>query len=150
MKQQLSILVGLVLAFCAAEAAPVLNNLDKEGCAIFGYDPVAFFTIGQPVKGRGEFTTEHGGARYRFASRKHKELFEANPAKYVPQFGGYCAFGVSRGALAPIKIEAWQIVNGRLLMQKSESIRDEFNQDSSGNLKKADANWPGLVIKKGK
>lgn len=139
------------LAFVpGARAERELLNLDKNGCAIFGYDPVAFFTLGQPAKGRPEIESRHGGARYWFASKKHQELFEREPSKYLPQFGGYCAYGVSRGALAPIRIEAWQIVNGRLLMQKSERIREDFNRDPQGNLKRADANWPKLVEEKGR
>jgi YHS domain-containing protein len=127
-----------------------LLNLDKEGVAIQGYDPVAFFTVKAPVKGNPEFSAEHDGAIYRFHSAKNRDLFKAEPAKYAPQFGGYCAYGVSRNALAPIRIEAWQIVDGRLLMQKSEGIRDDFNRDPAGNLSKADGHWPDLVAKKGK
>lgn len=140
------------LTVSAAEPAPekALHNLDKEGVAIQGYDPVAFFTVGAPVKGRPEFESTYRGAKYRFHSAKNKAAFDAEPAKYEPQFGGYCAYGASRGALAPIKIEAWQIVGGRLLMQKNEGIRDDFNEDAPGNLKKADANWPALVEKKGR
>lgn len=126
-----------------------LLNLDKDGIAIQGYDPVAFFTVKAPLKGNPAFTAEHEGAIYRFHSAKNRDLFKAEPAKYAPQFGGYCAYGVSRNALAPIRIEAWQVVGGRLLMQKNEGIRDDFNADPAGNLKKADANWPGLVERKG-
>jgi len=124
--------------------------VDADGVLIQGYDPVAFFAVRAPVKGRPEFESTYHGAKYRFRSDKSKVAFEADPAKYAPHFGGYCAYGVSRGALAPISIDAWQIVDGRLLMQKSKGIRDDFNEDTSGNLKKADANWPKLVEKKGK
>jgi YHS domain-containing protein len=146
---------GLLAASLTAPAAEpaagkVLQNLDKDGVAIQGHDPVAFFTVGAPVKGRPEFESTYRGAKYRFHSAKHKAAFDAEPAKFEPQFGGWCAYGVSRGALVPIKIEAWQIVNGRLLMQKNEGIRDDFNEDAPGNLKKADGNWPGLVAKKGR
>ncbi len=127
-----------------------LLNLDKDGLAIQGYDPVAFFTVKSPVKGKPEFVSQHEGARYQFHSAKNKGLFDADPAKYLPQFGGYCAYGVSRNALAPIQIEAWQVVDGRLLMQKNPGIRDDFNEDAKGNLVKADANWPKLLEKKGK
>ncbi len=128
----------------------MLLNLDKSGVAIQGYDPVAFFTVGAPVKGSPEFTSTYHAAVYQFHSAKNKATFDGEPAKYEPQFGGYCAYGVSRNALAPIDIKAWQIVDGRLLMQKSISIRDDFNEDTKGNLKKADSNWPKLLEKKGK
>ena len=126
-----------------------LLNLDKDGIAIKGYDPVAFFTQNQPVKGRPEFESKYKGARYLFASAEDKAMFDANPAKYEPQFGGFCAYGASRGHAAPIKIEAWQIVNGRLLMQYDLGVKKNFNKDQQGNLQKADKNWPGIVAKKG-
>jgi hypothetical protein len=78
------------------------------------------------------------------------DLFKGNPSKYEPAFGGYCAYGVSRGKLAEIDVTAFQIVDGRLLLQYSKSVRSSFNEDTKGNLGKADANWPGLVEKKGK
>jgi YHS domain-containing protein len=141
-------LVGLVGPVSAADK--ILQNLNKEGVALQGYDPVAFFTVGGPVKGQAQFSSDYRGARYWFHSAKNKATFEANPAKYEPQFGGYCAYGVSRKALVDIKIDAWQIVDGRLLMQKNQGIRDDFNEDPAGNLKKADDYWPALVDKKGK
>jgi YHS domain-containing protein len=127
-----------------------LQNLDKKGMAIQGYDPVAFFTQNKPVKGLASFASRYKGAKYLFASADDKAAFDANPAKYEPQFGGFCAFGVSEGHTAPVKIEAFQIVNGRLLMQYDLSIKDQFNRDQAGNLQKADNNWPALVEKKGR
>ena len=127
-----------------------LLNLDKQGIAIQGYDPVAFFTQNRPVKGRPEFESKYNGARYLFASAEDKSTFDANPAKYEPQFGGFCAYAASKNRTAPVKIEAFQIVNGRLLMQYDLDIRKEFNKDAPGNLQKADKNWPGIVQKEGK
>ncbi len=134
----------------AQESDKHLLNLDKTGLALQGYDPVAFFTAGEPVKGESSITTVHHGARYQFTSAENKSKFDADPAKYAPQFGGYCAYGVSRGYTAPIKVDAFQIVDGRLLLQYDKGARDIFNKDVQASLKKADANWPGLVAKKGK
>lgn len=131
-------------------AAKDLLNLDSRGVAIQGYDPVAFFTDSRPVKGNPQFQSEFRGAKYYFVSAEHKATFDKEPAKYEPQFGGYCAYGASRGHKAPIKIEAWQIVNERLLMQYDLDVNDKFNQDQLGNLRKADQNWPDLVEKYGK
>jgi len=127
-----------------------LLNLDRQGIAIQGYDPVAFFTQNRPVKGRPEFESKYNGARYLFASAEDKSTFDANPAKYESQFGGFCAYAASQNHTAPVKIEAFQIVNGRLLMQYDLGVRKEFNKDTQGNLQKADKNWPGLVQKEGK
>ncbi len=121
-----------------------LLNLDSAGVALQSYDPVAFFTVGGPVKGMEQWQSEFHGAKYRFHSAKNKALFDATPAKYEPQFGGYCAYGVGRGVLVPIKVEAWQIVDGRLLLQKNLSIRDDFNRDPQGNLTQADSHWKRL------
>ena len=127
-----------------------LLNVDKTGLAVQGHDVVAFFTDGKPEKGAPQFASSYGGATYYFASAEHKSAFEKDPAKYVPQFGGYCAFGVSKNKLVPIEVDAFQVVNGRLLLQYDKGIRDKFNKDTAGNLKLADTNWPGLVSSKGK
>lgn len=104
-------------------AARDLQNLGRDGVALQGYDPVAFFTDHQPVKGSPQFQSDYRGAKYYFASADHKAAFLKAPAQYEPQFGGYCAYGASRGKTAPVKIEAWQIVNGRLLMQYDLGVR---------------------------
>ena len=127
-----------------------LLNLDKGGVAIQGHDPVAFFTDHRPVKGKPELGLRHNGALYYFASKEHRDAFKAAPAKYEPAFGGYCAYGVSRNKLVEIEVAAFQIVDGRLLLQYSPSVRDDFNKDAQGNLAKATTNWPALVEKKGK
>ncbi|MEP6669033.1 MAG: YHS domain-containing (seleno)protein [Chthoniobacter sp.] len=127
-----------------------LVNVDKAGLAVQGYDVVAFFTDGKPVKGASQFASSYGGANYYFASAEHKSAFDKEPAKYAPQFGGYCAFGASKNKLVSIEVDAFQVVNGRLLLQYDKGIRDKFNKDTAGNLKLADTNWPGLVSSKGK
>ena len=147
----LSLVVAtLALSLFAQTTSKTLLNLDKTGVAIQGYDPVAFFTDSKPVKGDQKFLVKHDGAIYFFASKEHKDLFKANPAKYTPEFGGYCAYGVSRNKLVEIDVDAFQIVDGKLLLQYSKGVRDDFNKDTKGNLAKADANWVGLLDKKGK
>jgi YHS domain-containing protein len=150
MKKLSLLLLALGLALPVVAQTKTLLNLDKTGAAIQGYDPVAFFTDKKPVKGKPEFVAQQGGAIYYFASKEHRDLFKADPAKYEPVFGGYCAYGVSKGKLVEIDVEAFQIVDGRLLLQYSKSVRDDFNKDTKGNLTKAEANWPTLVEKKGK
>ena len=139
-----------VLSLPVLAESKSLLNLDKAGVAIQGYDPVAFFTDSKPVKGDAKLPAKHKGAVYFFASKEHLDEFKKNPAKYEPSFGGYCAYGVSRGKLVEVDIEAFQIVDGHLLLQYSKGVRDDFNKDTKGNLNKAEQNWPGLVEKKGK
>jgi len=150
MKKLSLLLLTLGLALPVFAQTKTLLNLDSSGVAIQGYDPVAFFTNHQPVKGDPKFVLKHAGAIYFFASKEHRDQFKAEPAKYEPVFGGYCAYGVSRNKLVEIDVDAFQIVDGKLLLQYSKSVRDNFNKDAQGNLAKADANWPGLVAKKGK
>jgi YHS domain-containing protein len=149
MKKLLVALI-VVAAVSTIAAAKDLQNLDSNGVGIQGYDPVAFFTDNRPVKGNPQFQSDYHGAKYYFTSAEHKAAFDEKPAKYEPQFGGYCAYGASRSHKAPVKIEAWQIVDGRLLMQYDLDVKNDFNKDQQGNLHKADQNWPGLVDKYGK
>ena len=149
MKKALSVVFVLV-SMAGLAAGKQLLNLDSNGIGIQGYDPVAFFTEHKPVKGSPQFQSDYNGAKYWFASADDKTAFDKEPARYEPQFGGYCAYGASQGHRAPVKIEAWQIVNGRLLMQYDLDVKTKFNKDQQGTLKKADQNWPGIVDKYGK
>ncbi|HTL55426.1 MAG TPA: YHS domain-containing (seleno)protein [Candidatus Limnocylindrales bacterium] len=146
------VLLMLLLSSTASLFAQTKNllNLDKNGLAVQGYDPVAFFTENKPVKGRMEFKSVHNGATYFFASGQDKARFDKEPSKYEPAYGGFCAFGVSKNKLVEIDPEAFQVVDGHLLLQYSKSVRNDFNKDTQGNLSKANANWPALVEKKGK
>ncbi len=150
MKMLLLLSLAFGLALPASAQTKTLLNLDKSGVAIQGYDPVAFFTDHKPVTGKPEFASKHDGAVYRFASKEHQELFDKDAAKYEPAYGGYCAYGVSRNKLVEIDVDAFQIVNGRLLLQYSKGVRNDFNKDTQNNLAKAEQNWPALVEKKGK
>lgn len=150
MKKLSLILLLLGLALPGFAQTKNLLNLDGDGVAIQGYDPVAFFTDQKPVKGDPKYVYKHQGAIYFFASKEHRDLFKASPEKYEPVYGGYCAYGVSKDKLVEIDVDAFQIVDGKLLLQYSKSVREKFNQDAKGNLAKANANWPALVEKKGK
>lgn len=150
MKKISALLFVLALSFAASAQTKALVNIDKNGLAVQGYDPVAFFTDHKPVKGKPEFISSFNGAMYLFASQEHKNLFDKEPAKYEPEFGGYCAYGVCHNKLAPVDVNAFIILDGKLLMQYSKSIRDTFNEDQKGNISKANQNWPALLESKGK
>jgi YHS domain-containing protein len=148
-----AILIGVAVLAAAAVAADgqkVLVNVDKSGVAIKGHDPVAYFTEGKAIKGRPELTAAHQGATYRFATDENRRAFEGDPSKYAPAFGGYCGYGLAQGYLAPISPDAFQIIDGRLILQYNRDAAAMFAKDVQGNLAKADANWPGLVQKHGK
>jgi YHS domain-containing protein len=125
----------------------VLKN--KDGAAILGYDAVAYFTDNKAVKGSPKFKSNYEGAEYYFASAEHKGLFDANPTKYAPAYGGYCGYAASIDRLSPISPEWFQIVDGKLILQHNKKAFDLFNKELKENVVKADQNWPGLVIRNG-
>jgi YHS domain-containing protein len=126
----------------AADKAPVFA--DRDG-AIRGYDPVAYFTQRAPVKGSREFRHEWRGATWHFASAANRDRFAAEPEKYAPQYGGYCAYGVALGSAPPIDPAAWSIVDGRLYLNFNLPTRAAWEKDIPGYIRKADANWPGVL-----
>jgi YHS domain-containing protein len=149
MKILLKSLTALALLTVTAFAGDLVNVAGASNVALSGYDPVAFFTDSKPVNGSPSISSEYQGATYFFANEDHKNLFAANPEKYAPQCGGFCAFGVSVGALFPVDISTWQIRNGKLYLNLNQDILKKFNADFDANVAKADKNWPGLVKKNG-
>ena len=131
----------LVPAMARAETS---YNVNRKGVAIKGYDPVGYYTEGRPVKGDKGFAYQWGGATWHFAGAENRETFKSDPEKYAPRYGGWCAYGVAVGGLYRIKPEAWNIVDGRLYLNKNLRVRETWKQDIPGYIEKADANWPGL------
>jgi len=128
----------------------LINTSGASGIALSGYDTVAFFTDHKPIHGSPSIATTLNGATYFFANEEHRNLFVASPEKYLPQCGGFCAFGASVNALFPIDISTWQIVDGKLYFTLNPEIQKALNQDLKGNLEKAAHNMPGLVSKHAK
>ncbi len=142
----------LVTAFLAgwAGTASALDPVYSTylGGAIRGYDPVAYHTEKKPVKGKRAHRVEWKGATWSFASARNKELFEGNPEKYAPKYGGYCAWAVSQGYTASIDPDAWSLVDGSLYLNYSLGVREQWSRDIPGNITKGDANWPKLLAGK--
>jgi YHS domain-containing protein len=149
MKMFAQCIVAAALVASVESQAKNFVNVDRHGVALQGYDPVAYFIDGKPVKGKKEFYRQQDGGTYHFASAEHKKRFDDNPEMYAPQFGGYCAYAASINRVSPISPEFWEIRDGRLLLQHNQRATDLWNQDPVGHLAKADANWPGLVEKNG-
>jgi hypothetical protein len=150
MKRLLGYIVMIAVAVLfatTAVAGDLVNVAGASGIAVGGYDPVAFFTDGKPTPGDPGVTSTYKGANYLFASKAHKTQFDANPEKYVPQFGGYCAYGAALGALFPVDISTWQVRNGKLYLNLNPAISAEFNKDPVGFIAKAEKKWPGLEKK---
>lgn len=117
----------------------------RWGVAIRGYDPVAYFTQGEPVEGSKTFRTEWNGAEWRFVNAEHLNLFNADPERYAPQYGGYCAWAVANNYTASTQPEAWTIFEDKLYLNYSLSVRGQWEQDIPGNVIKGDANWPSVL-----
>ncbi|MFO1512847.1 MAG: YHS domain-containing (seleno)protein [Verrucomicrobiota bacterium] len=142
--------VALVVSGYAADSgAKSLVLKTKQGLAIQGFDPVAYFTDNKPMKGNAKFSSEYDGAKYLFVSAEHKALFDANAAKYAPAYGGYCGYAASIDRLSPASPEWFQIENGKLILQHNKKAFDLFNKELKDNVKQADVNWPGLLARNG-
>jgi YHS domain-containing protein len=112
--------------------------------ALHGYDPVAYFQLGKPVRGDAKFATTHDGAAYRFASEEHLHAFEATPARYVPQFGGYCAYGAAVGKKFDGDPLQWAIEDDRLYLNLNADIRALWVEDIPGNIRDAREHWTAI------
>jgi len=142
-------IVGLLIcaSTCFATSVLAVDPVNKtwRGVAVKGYDPVAYFTDSRAVEGSPDHQYEWNGAIWRFSSEEHRALFAAEPEKYAPQYGGYCAWAVSQGSTAGIDPRAWKIVDGKLYLNYSPKIQEKWSKDIPGNIAAADRNWPGIV-----
>lgn len=148
----LSVSVALI---APAFAAPAINTFGEGGgffsdpprtdTAIRGYDPVAYFTDSKPVKGSDAFTYSWNGAKWKFASQAHLDQFKAEPTKYAPQYGGYCAYGVATDHLVKIEPDQWSVVGGKLYLNYDADVSKKWKKDIPGYINKADAKFAGLV-----
>lgn len=114
----------------------------RDGIAIDGYDPVAYFTDQKPVKGSPEFRADYQESTFQFVSAAHQNAFVANPNKFAPQYGGYCAYGMAKGYKATIDPAAFTVVSDKLYLNYSEAVRSQWLSDIPGYVQKANANWP--------
>jgi hypothetical protein len=142
------VLLTAALALAAGPAGAGGREIfSTGGVAIHGYDPVAYFTEGKPVAGRRDLMLKWAGAMWRFSSPENLAAFEMNPRRYAPQYGGYCAYALSLGAIATTVPEAWTIHEGKLYLNFSTAVRQTWSEDIPGNVRKADANWPAALRK---
>ncbi|NOT21966.1 MAG: YHS domain-containing protein [Nitrospiraceae bacterium] len=121
-----------------------INKTTFGNVALKGYDPVAYFREGKPVKGRKEFTLEYADANWQFANSRNRDLFAAGPEKYAPQYGGFCAWGISQAKFFDGDPEVWKITEGKLYVNYNEEIEKIWEQDIPSFIEKADHNWPTL------
>ncbi len=134
----------LLLAVVFATPAFAGEYFEKDGVAISGYDPVSYFVETKPVKGSPEFHAEYQGSTFYFSTVANRDTFAANPDKFAPQYGGYCAFGMAKGYKAVIDPDAFTVVGERLYLNYSEPVRSRWLSDIPGYIRQADANWPDV------
>ena len=137
----LTLAAGPATAFAGEDAVYTARFSDT---AVGGYDPVSFFR-GEGVKGSKRFTAEHDGAEFRFASQENLDAFLSDPDRYAPQFGGYCAWAVAEGKLAPGDPAFATVVDGKLYLNFNQQVQDTWNTDRAGFIARAEANWPAIL-----
>lgn len=142
MKKLLSLLSLSLISIVAL--AGVDTGTDDNGVILAGHDTVAYHTEAKPVLGNAEITAVFNNAIYRFSSEKNRDLFVANPEKYAPAYGGYCAFGAAVGKKFLVDGKAFEVVDGQLYVNKNLNVYQTWKKDKSGNIKKSEANWPKI------
>ena len=144
---------AFLFSMSARAAEPPINTLKnslfggRTDSAINGYDPVAYFAVGKPVKGQDGFATEWMGAKWKFSSQANLDLFKANPEKYAPQYGGYCAYGVTQGSLIKVEPEQFTLRDGKLYLNFDADVQAKWLKDPAGYIKEADAKFQALLKK---
>lgn len=117
------------------------SNVSDHQLALKGYDPVAYFDAGVPTAGKSRFSHTYKGVEYRFVSATNRDKFAANPRRFEPQYGGFCAFGTSVGLKLEVDPEAFEIVDGKLYLNNSLDIHRMWLENPEGRVKAANANW---------
>jgi YHS domain-containing protein len=144
---------GLLLGTAASAAEPPINTLKnslfggRTDTAINGYDTVAYFTVGKAVKGQDALSTDWMGAKWKFSTQAHLDLFKANPEKYAPQYGGYCAYGVTQDYLVKVDPDQFTVRQGKLYLNYDAGVQAKWLKDPAGYIKAADAKFSGLLKK---
>ena len=143
MKKLLPAVFALIFMPLAVAGKPITFATDDG--AIRGYDPVAYFALGEPTRGSDKYATKWQGAIYKFASADNLALFKSEPQRYAPQYGGYCAYAVSKGSTATTDPAAWTIVDGKLYLNFSPSVKKRWSKDIPGHIRSANKNWPAVL-----
>jgi hypothetical protein len=134
-----------VIATAAVAATEPAVNTSRGQLALRGYDVMAYWTLGAPRRGDTQFEFRWNGAVWRFEAAGHRDRFAADPGRYAPQFGGYCAYAVSQGYAADADPTVWRIVDDRLYVNYSRRAAALWERDLPGNIAKGHRNWPGVL-----
>ena len=144
-------LAAALFSTSALAAEPPVNTLKtgffggRTDTAINGYDTVAYFTVGKPVKGQDTLAHDWNGAKWKFSTQAHLDLFKANPEKYAPQYGGYCAYGVTRGYLVKVEPDQFTVRDGKLYLNYDAEVQATWSKDAAGYIRVADSKFAALL-----
>jgi YHS domain-containing protein len=128
----------------AGSPAPEIS-VETDRLAAGGYDVTAYFLQGRPVPGNKAHQLQYKGATWQFASAENLAKFQADPAAFAPQFGGYCAWAVSQGYIAPGDPEQWKIVDGRLYLNFNARAKELWEADQAAAIARGNSNWPTVL-----
>lgn len=146
--KSLIISAALLLITVVSTKAQKNEVYTVEGKAIKGYDPVAFFKESKPVKGADSLSFTYKDVQWLFSSKQNLEAFKADPEKYAPQYGGFCAYGTAQGHKAPTQTETWTIVDGKLYFNYNMKVKQAWTKDQPALIEKADKQWPSVKEEK--
>jgi YHS domain-containing protein len=138
------LIASLIMSVNAAALDPIYTTIFSNK-AIKGYDTVAYFTEGQPVKGKDDYVTSYMGAQWLFSSQKNLDLFLSKPTKYAPQYGGYCAYAVSQNYTASTQPELFTVYKGKLYLNYNKSVNQKWTTNKVSFIVDANKNWPKIV-----
>ena len=142
-KIAVALALGLMVNTSALALKPIYSG-GKDRAAIRGYDVVSYFTENKAVKGSKDYRLKYRDAIWHFSSEENKKLFAANPRKYAPQYGGYCAYSVARDSIASTKPEYFSIHKGKLYLNYNKATYKRWLKNKDEDIDKADNLWPGL------
>ena len=143
-KSLIKLVAAASLAVSAFANAGVDTYTDENGVILAGHDAVAYFTVGKPVEGKAKYTAVYNDAIYRFASEKNRDMFNKNPGKYAPQCGGFCAYGMTFGKKFDIDGKAFEVVDGKLYVNKNPSVYEAWKKDIPTHIQEANDSWPSV------
>lgn len=143
-KSAAAIVTAVIISFSSTANAGHDTETDANDVILAGYDAVAYFTEGKPVRGKAEHTSVHNGAIYRFNSARNRNTFRADPERYAPQYGGFCAYGMTFGKKFEVDGKAWEIVDGKLYVNKNKRVYKTWAKNIPAHIDQANAKWPSV------
>lgn len=142
---QIAAVAAITFSAISFTQAGTNTETDANDVILAGHDAVAYFTQGKPVEGMAKYTANHNGAIYRFSSAKNRDTFKAEPSRYAPQYGGFCAYGMTFGKKFEIDGKAFEVVDGKLYVNKNRDVYKAWKKDVPTHIKQANKEWPSVV-----